>query len=144
MIPSLMADAASRPELFVWNGPIDGEKLADWLQDRRWSVPGDLAALWRETGGGELFESVQILGPFGRRDFGDDVESVNARYHAEGLPPDLLVFSDTDGISAVQMAAGQIVVVDGANHQVLARFANLEDWYVRHIRAEYAARYGLT
>ena len=47
------------------NGSIPKERLDEWLRQRDLEVPSELAELWQETGGGNLFESETILGPFG-------------------------------------------------------------------------------
>jgi hypothetical protein len=35
-----------------------------------------LKQLWRETGGGDMLESETILGPYGKVDLTDDIDSV--------------------------------------------------------------------
>jgi hypothetical protein len=64
----LEQDSSRRPELFVWNGSLSKERIEKWLEERQLKLPEDLVELWQETGGGELFESETILGPFGDRD----------------------------------------------------------------------------
>ena len=54
---AILDDAHLRPDLFVWSGQIDHERLVAWVQQHGWSIPGDLFELWVKTGGGDFFES---------------------------------------------------------------------------------------
>lgn len=67
------------------NGSIPKERLDEWFRQRDLEVPSELAELWQETGGGNLFESETILGPFGDVLTGDDVDSVNEVHRGRGL-----------------------------------------------------------
>lgn len=143
MTPSLIADVARRPDLFIWNGAIPHDRLAAWLRERGWRVPPELERLWEETGGGEMFESEQILGPFGSALHGDDVEGVNRLAWERGLAPDYLVFHVGVDCSAVQQSNLRIVALKRSDFSVAATYPSLDSWYVDHVRREFAARYGL-
>ncbi len=58
----IVADSLRYPKLFDWNGPVERERLEQWLNDRGLKVPHDLEELWARTGGGEAFEGETILG----------------------------------------------------------------------------------
>jgi hypothetical protein len=81
----LQQDQGLRPLLFVWNGPISAERLDTWLGERGLEIPDDLVEFWRETGGGDLFESETILGPFGDKRLGDDLGKLCTGHDANGL-----------------------------------------------------------
>ena len=140
----LQSDRASRPDLFHFHGPISPEELDAWLNERRFVVPGDLKQFWRETGGGELFESETILSPFGRTDLADDVESVNQFHREKGMPVEWVIFhTGIGGLSVVQTASGNYASIREDSYEVQQSFASLADWYAKLIRREYASRYGL-
>lgn len=137
-------DADLRPNLFFWNGPIAPERLESWLVERRLEIPGDLFEFWLVTGGGDIFETETILGPFGDVSMGDDVDSANLFYHEQGLPANCLLFhTGMGGLSAVRLSDNVYLLLDETNYHELKRFASLEDWYERLPREEYAERYGL-
>jgi hypothetical protein len=137
-------DSTRRPELFSWNGPIAVDDLDDWLNIRRLHVPDDLRELWRDTGGGEMFESESILAPFGSEELGDDVDGVNRLHQDRGLPSGYLIFHVGGvGLSAVRLADQCFVLIEEDGYAERAEFESLEDWYDSAIRAEYVQRYGL-
>jgi hypothetical protein len=140
----LQSDRTKRPHLFRFHGPIPLEELDVWLHEHRFVVPEDLKQFWRETGGGELFESETILSPFGRPDLADDVESVNQFHREKGMPADWVIFhTGIGGLSVVQTASGKYATVREGSYEVQETFASLANWYLNLIRREYASRYGL-
>jgi hypothetical protein len=62
-----------------------------WAADHRLTLPKDLMLLWLTTGGGGLFESETILGPFADPVLADDVESVNDAARVGGLSTDYVI-----------------------------------------------------
>jgi hypothetical protein len=107
---TVLEDAKRRPDLFIWQGAIDSARLDSWTRSRNLRIPSDLRLFWIETGGGDFFESETILGPLGRADLADDVETVNAHHHLRGLPADFLVFHrGLGGLTAIQMSNGLYV-----------------------------------
>lgn len=144
MTIALFEDAAKRPDLFNWNGPV-GEKAVDrWLAERRLAAPEELRAVWAKTGGGEIFESETILGPFADAALGDDVDSVNEHLRAQGLPPEFLVFhAGIGGYTAVNQRDQSLAQIDPKTYQAVSSFPTFDEWYTQVIRAEYAETYGL-
>lgn len=142
MTPTIFPDAHARPELFIWNGRIEMEVLERWLAAHSLAVPRDLFLFWMATGGGDVYESETILGPFGNPDNGDDVIGANLVYRQKGLPADYRVFHMGMCVSAVR-ADGVYVTLDATTYAPTAVFVSLEEWYVSVLRSEYAARYGL-
>lgn len=143
VIDQLQKDRAIRPDLFHFFGAIRSEKLDDWLRERKLTIPHDLKALWCETGGGDLFESETILGPFGAKDLGDDVDTINQYLWQNGLPATWLVFHTGLDLTVVKMSSGEYVLVQKDSYKQQETFRSLDDWYKHFIRKEYALRYGL-
>src|SRR5438270_13943231 len=56
---------------------------------------------------------------------------------------DVLVFHDGAWITGAEQPSGEVVVFDRASLREVARYPDLAGWYGL-LRAEYAARYGLT
>jgi hypothetical protein len=140
-----MDDARVRPDLFHWNGRIDSTGLSDWLDRNRWlgQCPGDLLDFWKQTGGGEVFETETILGPLGHPEMGDDIAAVNREMRSNGMPDRFVVYHHGLVISAVDTGSGDYVELAPSGFDVLRRFATLEEWYRATLRAEYEERYGL-
>jgi hypothetical protein len=128
--------------LFSFSGKIDPKKLDAWLDNRGFVVPSDLKEFWRETGGGDLFESETILGPFTSEDLGDDVAGQNQFLWQKGMPREWLAFHTGLWLSAVNMRSGQYAALREPSFQIIQRFGSLADWY-HLVRKEYASRYGL-
>jgi hypothetical protein len=145
MSESMLRDEKSRPDLFWWYGAIADGTMQEWAAARSRCLPQDLLALWCRTGGGTIFESETIFAPVIGQELGDDLDSNNLRLWGEGLPTRFLVFHEGGvGISAVELDRGEYVLLDAnGGFAVQGVFESLEDWYVKVIRAEYAARYGL-
>jgi hypothetical protein len=106
-------------------------------------MPDDLVALWRETGGGDIFETETILGPGSDRELGDDVMAVNTDFRGRGLADSFAVFHVGSFVSAIDKNTKDYVELDPATLIVRARFRSLDEWYAKTLRAEFAARYGL-
>ncbi len=136
-------DADLKPRLFFWEGAIDKEHLKELLGELGWSLPVDLFNLLVLTGGGEIFESETILGPFRDADLGDNLFTYNEELRGRGLPEAYVVFHTGMAVSAVRLSDGRYVEFGLEDFQEREEFASLEDWYLRLIRAEYAERYGL-
>jgi hypothetical protein len=139
----IFEDAAKRPDLFLWFGAIDPALLAQWLARHHLVVRDDLFELWTRTGGGDIFESETLLGPFGNEALGDDILGVNQYAHEQGLPANYLIFHTGIVRSAIRMSDRRIVTVVRADHTVIAEFESLDRWYVDLLRSEFAERYGL-
>ena len=143
--PSLVKDALLRPDLFHWNGGMDSATLSDWLDRNRWLTrcPADLLEFWKQTGGGDVFETETILGPSGRVQMGDELAAVNQEMRARGMPETFAVYHNGLVMSAIDTESGDYVELAPSDFHVLRRFATLDEWYEATLRAEYAKRYGL-
>ncbi len=135
-------DQKLRPDLFYWNGPVPKDRLREWLRERRLQLPQDLLDFWEETGGGELFQSETVLGPYGDSSLGDDVDTVNVECRAEGLPLGYLVVHTGLDVTAIRLADGRWVAFAPISYAQLREYDSFASWYQR-IREEYAERYGL-
>jgi hypothetical protein len=141
--PLILLDATSRPDLFLWNRPVDEQLLATWISNHGWRVPKDLFELWQVTGGGDFFESETILFPMSDSE-SEGVEKLNEALQGAGMPRDYLVFhTGLGGLTAIRMSDQVYVQLDRARFQETSQYASLDDWYSRLMRGEYAARYGV-
>jgi hypothetical protein len=143
VIDQLEQDRKIRPDLFYFFGAIPEQKLKTWLRERNLVIPLDLQEFWQETGGGDLFQSETILGPFGPTETGDDVDSLNDYAEGNDTPADWLVFHTGMCLSAVKLSSGEYFSLEEKSYRVQQTFKSLADWYERLIRKEYAERYGL-
>jgi hypothetical protein len=129
VIDQLRKDAIARPDLFHFFGAIGAEKLEAWLRRRRLVVPDDLKEFWCETGGGDLFESETVLGPFGPVETRDDLDSMNP---LNGIPLDWLVFHTGLGLTMVKMSSAQYANVREGSYTIRETFGSLDEWLVAH------------
>jgi len=91
-----------------------------------------------------MFETETVLGPFGRTDLADDVDSVNQFHKQKGMPADWIIFhTGIGGLSVVQILSGKYASVREGSYEVHQAFASFSDWYANLIRREYASRYKL-
>jgi hypothetical protein len=140
----VLEDAARRPDLFIWHGPLDPHRLDAWLRSRQFKVPNDLRRFWIETGGGDFFESETILGLLGEASPADDVEIVNAFHRSRGMLDEYLIFHrGTGGLTAIQRSTGLYVQLNESNYVETADYPAFESWYMDVIRSEFAHQYGL-
>jgi hypothetical protein len=141
----VIEDSSLRPELFIWNGPIESDRLAAWLRRHGLdtSCPKDLQFLWQVTGGGDIFESETLLGPFGNVQTGDDVIHANEFLRRQGLPGRFLVFFVGLSYGAIDTVSGDYVELESENFRVRRHFRSLDDWYVNTARADFGRKYGL-
>ena len=141
---SIYHDARQRPELFVWNGPIEDSVLSQWLRTRELEPPTDLVTFWLETGGGEIFEGETLLGPFGDSNLGDDVDGMNSFHQRSGLDPKYLVFHHGGSlVSAVSQDSGAIEVFDRTSYESLRTYHSFSEWYRAEMHDVYKGAYGL-
>ena len=140
----ILQDAQNYPQVFTWNGAIARPELENWLQTRDMNLPMDLVDCLATTGGGTLFETETLLGPYGNPDWGDGLDEVNRHYRAQGLPSHFIVFhTGLGGLSAIDQVNKNYVLLTNSDYREQQRFPSLNAWYITHLRAEYAARYGL-
>lgn len=144
MKDQIFQDQRCRPDLFHFFGAIAPDLLTTWLRERKLVIPVDLSRFWCETGGGDMFETETVLGPFGRTDLADDVDSVNQFHRQKGMSADWVIFhTGMGGLTVVEMSSGRYASVREGSYEVQQTFASLADWYANLIRQEYAPRYNL-
>jgi hypothetical protein len=145
---AILKDAKRRPDLFHWFGSIQRTQIEAWAQLSSIAVPDDLLEFWSQTGGGDLFESETIfrptLTPSPEPYFidGDDVDSANQFRIHNGMSKSYLAFHDGLFLSAVRMS-DQMFVTLGESYEETAVFSDFDEWYLRTLRADYAANYDL-
>ena len=104
------------------------------LRDHDTVVNDGVTELWATTGGGELFESENIVLPLGSDNAFDRTEALQAV-----IPRGALVFHEGMWISIGDRRT--IAAVDG-HGRVIAEFESIDGWYDA-LRDEFGARYGL-
>lgn len=136
-------DSEKFPSLFVWNEPIEKEDLKLWFEEHSLYVPEDLIMFLSATGGGNMFESENILSPFGSQELGNDIESTNDWYLDNGLSDDLMIFNTGAYLSAVRLSDQKYVLLDSIDYEVESEFETFDDWYINTVRSGFAERYNL-
>lgn len=146
---AILRDAETRPELFHWFGAIDESKIQAWIQASHFSVPADLLQLWSQTGGGDFFESETIFRPTPIPSSapyfitGDDLALANENRRRDGMPTLYLAFHDGLFLSAVRLS-DQTLVTLSDKYKETGQFSDLNEWYSRTLRTEFAKRYDLS
>lgn len=143
MFNTLVLDSEKNPSLFEWNEPIDKEDLKNWFDERSLYVPEDLIGFLAATGGGNMFESENILSPYGSPEFGYDIESTNDWYLDNGLSDDLMIFNTGAFLSAIRLSDQKYVLLDSIDYEVESEYENFDHWYINTVRAGFAERYNL-
>lgn len=133
MIERLMKDAAERPRVFEWRGPIEAERVNLWSQSSSVRIPLDLRQLWIATGGGGIFESETILSP-SEDDSEYSIASANQSFWNSGGQRNLLLFHTGTWISAVRSERPFYVSMETETFTTVAEFEDLDSWYVGLVR----------
>lgn len=142
MSPLLAKCISLRPDLFWWSGLTESDQLEKWLNERPY-VPSELADLWRQTGGGTIFETEEVLSPLGPTKAAAGVEERTVWHRTRGLPESHLLFHEGAVLSAVHTTDGVIVVL-GHNYSVHSMFKTFSEWFRSTLLNEYEDRYGLS
>jgi hypothetical protein len=142
VIDLILSDCELHPSAFFWRGPLSASEIEDWGARRSISAPIDLKQLWSRKGGGDLFESETILQPFGADEY-DLIESVSSASWAKGLSSDYCVFHTGIVESVFRKSDGAIFALLSGDITQMVQFRDLDEWYVRILRSEFATRYGL-
>ena len=142
-IDLICEDLQKRPKAFIWHGALEPERLYEWATDRGLDIPSDLIELWATLGGGEMFETEQVLVPYDGPEYAADFDASNAAHSAAGLPKGVFVFHEGCWLSAVRDVELRYVILDPETYEVLDAFSSLDQWYRRTVRKEFWARYGL-
>lgn len=124
-LDALHHDALKRPELFRWEGALERRAVEEWIGREGLVVPCSLQELWIETGGGTLFETEELLAPFG-----DELPFLRARR--------MLIFHQGICDSAVDQSTGGLVLL---GHSGATPVRDLAAWYFV-LRDEFGDRYG--
>jgi hypothetical protein len=146
---AILKDAAARPELFCWFGPIASHEINSWLKQSNLRVSDDVRELWAVTGGGDFFDegetllrptAVQSSEPYFIEST-DFIDLVNQFWNSNGMSTDYLPFHCGSFKSAIRLSDQRIVILDSAFCLVEA-FSHLDDWYLATLRHDYADVYG--
>jgi hypothetical protein len=146
---AILKDAAARPELFGWFGPIASHDIDSWLKESNLRVPDDVRELWAVTGGGDFFDEgetllrpteVQSSEPYFIEST-DFIDLVNQFWTSNGMSTVYLPFHRGTFKSAIRLTDQRIVTLDSAFHLIEA-FSHLDDWYLCTLRRDYADVYG--
>ena len=138
----ILQDAIAMPKVFHWNGSIPEDRLDRWLSDRKLVVPEDLKRFWMATGGGSVFETEDLLGPFGNMQLLEDFDGPNDFHQSKGLPTDWLLFHTGTWLSAIRPGESQYLLLN-KHYAIIGEYVSFEQWYRNSIRTEFADRYGL-
>ena len=140
VIAQLARDADSAPHLFRWTRSSEEDSVREWVNSQRQSVPPDLLDLWIETGGGELFETEDLLCPASTDLY--DLVAVNEGRWKQGLPHDRLVFHVGIFLTAID-PGGRLLQLDADSETEIGAFSSMDAWYL-DLRATYGEKYGLS
>ena len=133
MITKLKADISDRPELFYFGGCIPESEICQKINN-----------LWKEIGGGDMFETETILSPIDESDLGEDIESINNYHYSKGLSKDFLIFHiGLGGLSAFSIKDERYCIIDSNDYKCGEWYKSLDEWYENHIRNSYMDKYNL-
>ena len=140
----ILQDALERPELFYWFGRIEPADLEAWLKEQELTIPEDLFTFWSETGGGDLFDTETIYGPFDP-EYGEEVLGCNEYAWSKGLSTDFLLFfgGKGDGLSAVRRHDQRFVELSDPDYSVVREYESFDEWYTVVLRNRFAEFYKL-
>jgi hypothetical protein len=146
---AILKDAAARPELFDWFGPIARNEIDSWLKRSNLRVPDDVRELWTETGGGDFFdEGETLLRPTAVRssepyfiESTDFINSADQFCISKGMSTDYLLFHIGTFHSAIRLGDQRIVTLDQV-WRLIKAFSDFDDWYLATLRSDYADVYG--
>lgn len=141
---TMLQDSRARPGVFFWNGAIERAELDAWLSQSglKGLIPDGVLAVWEATGGGDMFDSETILGPFGDVRLGDNVLAQRDWLRSRGLAENYIPIVDGIFFGAVDTDTGHIVELDRDTLEALQRIGTIEDWY-KVVRQEFGQAYGL-
>jgi len=141
----ILDDAKKRPELFLWNGALNEEKIQEFCQVNKYCIPDDLYEFWIETGGGDFFESETIFSPIENKFIkGESIIEITKWYHHNGLEKKYLVFHiGGEGISVLDMITKLYCIVNKADYRVKKTFRLFNDWYMAIRNPDFAQAYSL-
>lgn len=124
--------------LFLWNGLVAQDLLKNIIAKEGWNIPQDLFEFWCQTGGGDIFETEEILCPTVNL---NEIKEVNLAIRS--VTPDLIAFHMGLCITAVRQSNCDYVVLESEGGPIINTYKSFESWYKGTLRAEYSERYGL-
>lgn len=146
----LERDVRAAPRAFFVSGPVDEEVLRAWVARQDREIPEDLLTLRRTIGGGDLFETEELLVPGGVDIYVGEQAHLNADYDLDvqngwfwdhGMSRDLLMLHTTKPYAAVDRA-GRVMELNPETYEPVRTFASVAHWY-RALRDGFAPKYGL-
>jgi hypothetical protein len=139
VIAQLQSDMTAAPQAFALIGPVERAAIDRALSELDHPASEALRELWIATGGGDMFETEELLSPLAEGLHA--LRERNLELRSAGLPADLLAFHVGLYITAVQ-PSGSLVALHPETLEVICAFDTLEEWYA-DLRREYAGTYGL-
>ena len=116
-----------------FEGKITKDLLEKELAKYQYSFPDELIDFWLEYGGGELFQTQNILYPFStQNEIIESMPEYNKRARNNAMNSRYIVFAtDTVNVSVIDTKTNQVVLFDSIteNASVLKRFANINQWF---------------
>jgi hypothetical protein len=143
VIDLILRDAEMYRRLFWWTTPLSISAIEDWEREHSLLAPRDLKDLWSPKGGVDLFDADTILQPFGAKEDYDLIEPVSAVRWERGLSRDFCVFHIGVVDSVFRKSDGAIFSLPTDDPTQMIPFGDLNEWYVKTLRSEYAEKYGL-
>jgi hypothetical protein len=140
MIERLRQDIAEAPEAFDLVGPVDPAAIDQTTAALGHPASEPLRELWSAIGGGDMFETEELLSP--TTSGPHSLAEQNAELRRGGLPAGFLVFHRGLHMTAAD-PSGSLVALDPDTFDAVRRFDSLAEWY-DDLRREYAATYGLS
>jgi hypothetical protein len=139
VIERLRQDIAEAPEAFDLDGPVQRAAVDRAIAALGHQATESLRELWSTVGGGDMFETEELLSPTaaGLHSLADR----NAELRRAGLPAELLAFHVGLHVTAVD-CSGLLFALDPDTLEVIRRYDSLADWY-GDIRHEFSRTYGL-
>ncbi len=139
----IIEDSILHPDLFHWNSQITPQELEKWLKIKNIKVDKELFDFWCQTGGGDLFESETIHGPWGNKELVEDLESVNKYYWQKGMPKNYLLIHEGIANTVIEMNTFQYIVTNEEFIEIVYKYSTFSEWYEKYLRFFFQERYNL-
>lgn len=123
------------PRSFFPFGKVDSFTLDNEIRKYSFKFPDELVSIWKEYGGGDLYQTETILYPL-QNDKIDNVVDLNNAYWADGMPRNNFVFHiGTGGVTAFNLETGEVINLNTDNWNVTCRYLSFVDWF-KNLRNE--------
>jgi hypothetical protein len=140
MIGRLRQDIAEAPHAFDLGGPVEPAAIDQATAALDHPATESLRELWSVFGGGDMFETEELLSPTTGGLY--SLVEQNDELRRAGLPAELLVFHRGLHMTAAG-PSGSLVALEPETFDEIRRYDSLAEWY-DDLRREYAATYGLS